>query len=65
MNMKESTYYSSKPPACSSPIVQMIDGVLHRVHDGYKLGSTVCIEPSKYPVHDSLRHPVAFDVEEE
>lgn len=63
--MKESTYYASKPPACSSPIVQMIDGVLHRVHDGHFYGQTMCVPPSKYPVHDSMRLPVAFDVEEE
>lgn len=61
--MKESTYYATKPPACSSPIVQMIDGKLHRVHDGHSYGRTPLIPPSKYPVDDSLLRPSHFDPE--
>jgi hypothetical protein len=41
----------------------MIDGKLHRVHDGHSYGRNVLVPPSKYPVDDSLLRPSHFDAE--
>jgi hypothetical protein len=47
--MNKASFYASKPAACSSPIVQMIEGKLFRVHDGHRLGAGLMVAPSRYP----------------
>lgn len=47
--MNKATFYANKPAACSSPIVQIINGRLCRVHDGHRLGGLVAVAPSTYP----------------
>lgn len=48
--MKEEAYYSSKPLACSSPIIEVIDGQEYRIHDGYYIGDHRLVGPTKYLV---------------
>lgn len=45
------TDYDRKPPACSSPIIEVHNGREYRVHDGHYAGSfSFLVPPSKYPV---------------
>ena len=47
----EDRFYASKPLACSSPIVEVRNGSLVRVHDGYKYGhGGHLVEPSTCPI---------------
>lgn len=52
--MNKLEFYARKPAACSSPIVQMIQGKLYRVHDGHTYGRQVAVSRSIYPADLSV-----------
>lgn len=47
--------YDRKSPSCSSPIVQVIDGKLYRVHDGHYLYGQRVVDPSKTLIEEVLK----------